>query len=73
MAPVPIAVLRQALKPHVFKGSGYGMKRLALRPGSDWANYRVRLVRPDYRVEQPTGVCLAAASYMTCERSLHLL
>jgi hypothetical protein len=65
--------LQQALKPRIFKESSCGINQQALRPSADWANLRLRLVGPNYRVDQPSGVCPSAALHMSCEQSFHLL
>lgn len=70
---VPIALLRQALKLHVFKGSGSGIDRQALRPSSNWANLRLPLDRPNHRLEQASRVCLPAALHLSYDLSIHLL
>ncbi|MCY1269218.1 hypothetical protein D9M68_101890 [compost metagenome] len=70
---VPIALLQQALKLHVFKGSGGEINQQALRPRLDWANLRLPLDRPNHGLDQPSGVYLSAALHMSCELSFHLL
>jgi len=64
--------LPPALTPHV-EGSGCGIKQQARQPRSDRANLRWRRGRPNYRIDQSSGVRLAAALYMFCALFLHLL